>query len=505
MAKGSSGAQTTTTTSDPWKAQQPYLLDVMNEAKRTYQGGAGDTYFPGETVVPFSTDTQAGMDQIRRIASQQPAGLGAATDVASQAMQGQQTNRNDVLQRAASGGMRNPILAALMGLSMGTTTAGIDKINGAGEAVNPYLASIGQAGSAQTNQRGILDVLQSGRSPTAGVGDMVASGSRDVTAGNPALERMASGQELGGNPLLDAMYDRAAAKVRDNTNAAFSMAGRYGSGAHGSTLGESLGGLATDMYGQAYESERGRQLSAIDKLRQGQASDIDRETSALGAAAGFNAADLSRMMEGGSITAGLDQADASRNLSAQSLLGQLGEAGFGRQAAAGSTLAGLQQNDLARRLQAQSTAAGVASDDRNAQLGAASDINTYGLNQTGQGLQAAQLLPMLRQLGMAGGQDLLNLGQLQEGKSGEYVQDALNRWNFAQQAPWDNLGRYSGIIGGLGDLGGTSTSTAPKQKTNSLLGGLSGAAGGAGIASALSMGAGGWPLALLGGLAGLFG
>jgi hypothetical protein len=138
------------------------------------------------------------------------------------------------------------------------------------------------------------------------------------------------------------------------------------------------------------------------------------------------------------------------------------------------------------------------------QLGAADAANAYGLNTTAQGLDAAGLLPMLRQLSQSGGLDMLRLGQIGEAQADEEKRAELDKWNFEQNAGWDNLGRYSGIIGGLGSLGGTTTSTGPGG--NSMLGGLSGAAGGAGIAAMLGLtGPVGWGLAGLGGLMGAFG
>lgn len=65
------------------------------------------------------------------------------------------------------------------------------------------------------------------------------------------------------NPYLDAMYDQAAGKVSGSVNSNFAQAGRYGSGAHTGALTEGLGNMATNLYGGAYEADRGRQMQAI--------------------------------------------------------------------------------------------------------------------------------------------------------------------------------------------------------------------------------------------------
>lgn len=71
-----------------------------------------------------------------------------------------------------------------------------------------------------------------------------------------------NGNYMNNNPYLDATFDRMSDKVTDGVNSNFSMAGRYGSGAHQGILGESLGNLATDVYGSNYRTERQNQLSA---------------------------------------------------------------------------------------------------------------------------------------------------------------------------------------------------------------------------------------------------
>lgn len=87
-----------------------------------------------------------------------------------------------------------------------------------------------------------------------------------------------SGGELNGNPYLNAMYGAASRSVVDNfrnslapsLGSTFSAAGRTGSGAaQGAfgqatqSLGNTLGDLGANLYGNAYESGRNRQLSAL--------------------------------------------------------------------------------------------------------------------------------------------------------------------------------------------------------------------------------------------------
>lgn len=87
-----------------------------------------------------------------------------------------------------------------------------------------------------------------------------------------------SGEHLGSNPWLDQMYDRAAKAVSNTYNRTvlpgietrFAGANRSGSDAYqrarriaNEELGDSLGGLATSIYGGAYEAERSRMGEAM--------------------------------------------------------------------------------------------------------------------------------------------------------------------------------------------------------------------------------------------------
>ena len=60
---GGGGTNTTTQTADPWEGQQPYLRDVMAQAQGLYQQG-GPQFFPNATYVPFSPQTQMGLDSM---------------------------------------------------------------------------------------------------------------------------------------------------------------------------------------------------------------------------------------------------------------------------------------------------------------------------------------------------------------------------------------------------------------------------------------------------------
>lgn len=95
---------------------------------------------------------------------------------------------------------------------------------------------------------------------------------------------------------------------------------------------------------------------------------------------------------------------------------------------------------------------------------------------------------------------LQGVGGALEGKSGEYLQDNIARWDFAQNEPWNRLQRYASIINPGAGLGSTQTTTMPggSRFGGALGGGVAGAALGSmvpGFGGSLLTGGGG---ALLG-------
>jgi hypothetical protein len=97
---------------------------------------------------------------------------------------------------------------------------------------------------------------------------------------------------------------------------------------------------------------------------------------------------------------------------------------------------------------------------------------------------------------------LMQTGQIAEGYQDVALQDAVSRFNFAQQAPYQKLQSY--LSGAYGAPMGTQGSvTTPSFGRNRLAGGLGGAATGAALGSMVAPGVGAVPGAILGGLGGL--
>ena len=101
------------------------------------------------------------------------------------------------------------------------------------------------------------------------------AGNPAMQAGEGQLSRTMAGDYLDNNPFmagnnnqyLDDMVARAQNQTLANVAGNFSQAGRYGSGAHEAAAQDAAGNIATQMYGQAYDNDMNRMLSAYNAER----------------------------------------------------------------------------------------------------------------------------------------------------------------------------------------------------------------------------------------------
>lgn len=217
------GSQTTVQKSDPWEEAKPYLLDVLGQSQAIYNQPS--EYYPFSTWIPYSPQTEAGLQQLTDFALG-PSGqalTGAATNAAFQAL---------------SGAGNSPALPWYAGVMDGAFNS----------AFNP----------TQTVNSNIMG-MTAGANPVSSF-----------------LTPTADGSMMFNNPYLDRAFDMGSEKVRNAVNDQFSIAGRYGSGAHQDVMQQGMNDLATQLYGGAYESERGRQMQAAGAIQQGWEGDLAR-------------------------------------------------------------------------------------------------------------------------------------------------------------------------------------------------------------------------------------
>lgn len=152
------------------------------------------------------------------------------------------------------------------------------------DAMNQALGRSQGAAHEQALGRYITGALGQGQFDLTGAGLTAHGAMAGLRPAQQQLGGTAAGQYLGANPMLDAMFDRAAGRlgeqfqnsVMPGINATFGAGGRAGSGMHaaqmqqaGRNLGDQMSGMAADIYGRAYETERDRMVGAARDLQSG--------------------------------------------------------------------------------------------------------------------------------------------------------------------------------------------------------------------------------------------
>lgn len=168
------------------------------------------------------------------------------------------------------------------------------------------------------------------------------------------------------------------------------------------------------------------------------------------------------------------QGQASNQLAQQlaNTAGQLAYQNFaaerGMQEAAQGRLGALAQQNIVNQM------AGATGLGQNYQQALATQLAaTGGLGQTfGQDvarqLAAAQLAPGMAQADYQDIQNLLSAGQLREGYTGQQLQSDINRFNFLQNAPQQNLGTFLSSVYGNPLVNQGQRSTGGYQDTSTL-------------------------------------
>lgn len=154
----------------------------------------------------------------------------------------------------------------------------------------------------------------------------------------------------------------------------------------------------------------------------------------------------------------------NQNLNAQqAYLGEFNRAKTSQENAAGLVSQG--------GLSAQSNALGLG--------GLAANL---GSGATDAQLRGAALFPSIAQTGAIPGQLASQFGDWGAGFQNQALQDQINRYNYYQGLPTQNLQNYAGLVNGYGSLGGQQSQTPPSGAKAA--GALGGAAAGAQVGSA---------------------
>ena len=343
-------------------------------------------------------------------------------------------------------------------------------------------------------------------------------------AANPAFQSLgltASGAMLGGNPFLDSMYDRAADRVtRDfRTSTSPSIDGRFAmtSGGSGSgaaalardsaerNLGDTLGGLATSVYGGNYGQERDRQLSAASTLGgqylQGQglrastagqsasqasddarlrlaatgqvagdmAGDQARKMQAIGMSTDAASQDLARKMQASQQMTGAEQTDWQNLMGGMDRMSSMYNQSNQNRMQAANQMMGAEQTDwtnLTGNLDRMSNmneaginrAASAYESGADRQLQGLTSANSANLAGRNQQLQSLGLMPQWQQMQNTDTDRALAAGGARDALGQKQLDERVQAFDFGQNSPWNNVQRYLAATGG-GNMGTTQSMT----------------------------------------------
>lgn len=426
---------------EPWKQQKPFLLQGFNVADQLLREYTPE-YYPEQTYAGMtpqqltaidmqtqraggSPEEQAGLWQMMQTALGGYQGGNPATSLAYPTASGQNIYADPRLQYGYNQALGGEIGANPL-YQMGAQTAG--------------------GGNLYNDPRfGAISSLAYG----GGVGANPIYG---------MLGGVASGQEIGQNPYLDATFDQAASRVGDayskytapSTLAAFSNA-RGGNewsspdamqevqSLQARDLGDRLNDLATNIYGGDYQAGQQRRLQAAGALGSTYGQEIGQQMGAAGQLGSAYGAErgLQQAMQSG--MAGIYGNEQQMRDAMLSQLGGAYQTGVGQQLQGIQSMSSPYEAERQRMLSA------------GGQLPGVSQATDYGnISQ------------------------LYGAGQPLQGLEQQAIQDAMQRWNFAQQLPYDQLQNYMSMI--QGNYGGSSQSSQALGP-GGIAGGLLGLAG----------------------------
>jgi hypothetical protein len=490
---GSSNPQTTTTVNrveiPAWL--EPHMQRIAGDAGALYAEGVGPQYYPGQTWIDFNPyqveaqrligetavsndlsprafDTAAGIMDYGGVSR---AGLDAVTPVHDVASGARRIGTEDHYLNWLS--TQNPGVAQ-------STWGAISPLQNVASGAN-------QITTGEQYQNALNSIVPGGL-PTAAQPALGAMS--DIIAGNRAVNPNAYAgifsQAQGGNPFFQQALDDQLERQADQINSQFSGSGRYGSGAHTGVLADRLGEARTRALANQFNQDVQNQLAAAGGLAgvQGQnlAAQQTAANSLFGALTGAQQQAFAQQMQGLAGLTGTQSQNLANQAGAGQYLGNLFQTAQNQRF--GQGLAGLREWGNAQ-----------ASNIQN-ELNTGLNLGNFYQGAQDDAFRAALAAPALAASRYADWDRLLDLGGQIEARDAAMLKDAIDRFEFQNQMPWNQLGMYGQQLQGV-NAGQTQTQIAerPQAPLGQRL--LGGAAGGAALGSIF-----GAPGAVLGGLGG---
>jgi hypothetical protein len=475
------GGQTSTSKSEPWDGQKPYVLEGYQGAEDLYKKGPAQ-YYQGNTVAGFGNESNNAMNAIYQQGmngAQQRAGSQYALDQFSNGGLGDFGTVTQMRNLGANNNFANdPAVSRLADMSF----------NGPGTAanLNNRLGDItGNGGNVAAYTRGAVgDITQTGGGSNSQIRndtyDLITGAAQNANPAFASLKAAANGNFIGANPYLDDTYARAAGGltrqfregVAPGLDSAAASHGRYGSGMHanvkdaaGESFGRSLGDLANTIYGGAYNQERQNQLSAANSL-----GSLYAQGQGLRASTAAQSADQASR-------------DAQLRLAATGQISGDMSGDIARQLQAAGMLQSAEASDASQKLAANAQLSNAYNQGADRQLQSLNSANAAYNASRAQQLQALGMQPAYQQMGYTDLNNASAVGANRDQMAQQMLNADIARWDFNQNKDWQNLSRFVSSING-GSPNATTSVTTPANP----YGGLASLFAGLGGAGQLAMG-----------------
>ena len=445
MAKIGGGSQQQQQKTDPWDGLKPYLIGldgktgIMPEAERLYKDSSPQ-YYQGNTYAGLN-DTQKGAIDSMAAYYRSPESMAGANAGA--------TVGNRMLDQAAGN------------YDLGSVYKNI----GLQQSANmPGSAPMTSSGPMGTYVQSVVPPSIGGQSSAPQITIQNATAATSQPLGSSGVDwRAAINDTLKGdvsNPYLSQIADTVTRKATDNYNTNIApqvrggamMAGQFGGSRQGvveanalKDLNQGISDSLGSLYGNAYnQAQQAKNASALQLS--GQESGERIQNNQISAQSALQQAQLQNQR-------------------------QMLDAQLGYQAQKDNNQFQLDKGDLALRANLGLGQLGLANQQ-------------FGLNQATTGVG---LLNQAAQQPIQNYQGLLGLGGTLQKDQQNQIDADMQRWNYNQTAPWQNLQNYMGLVTGSGGRYGEGMSNSKGLNwgldfTDS--GGGGGGGGGGGMSSA---------------------
>lgn len=442
---------TSTTTNEPYAAAKPLLDQGMGDALNLYKSGNLIKPNTMNTVVPYAKQTTAGMNNIQ---ANSTAAMGAnplGNVLGNAGSTFASPNGLTSMQQAASN-----TLAPFMYGAGNVDTSNMSLLANQG-LHNPYasyftdIANGGQnlSSSAQSNIGN-----KALNNPFSATFAQMA-GASPASMAEQNLMNIAKGGFINRNdPNFEKVLGRATENTAGQVNALASGMGRYGSGTQQGVLAREVGDLQANARLNQYNTERGRQVEAINRIDAARNTAFGNRLNAANSGAGNYLSGLGQA---------LNAANSASNI-------QSGNRDAIMNAIAGGT------NDfrsgLNSALNTASNVANITGSNYDRALGAMGQYFNAGQAGLGNIGNAGSVYQSLLSGQNAPANNLMGVGSMYEDLAGRGLNDKLRIANESQNAPLANLQALLAAANGAGSYStGTTTAQGPSNTFSNVIGG----------------------------------